>query len=198
MTGTAVVFPVIDEGEGLIGGFNIDHVTHILHDPSTEIKTARDLMYTQIPVVQLEDNLEKANQLMNDSFMDEAVIIDASPEKRVIGIITSSDVVLTYNRKLSEMNYGDQSEKESDKNMDLADEMADVLWVLICLANQTEIDLTKALEKNFEKKGSTFEKIRYSLLRGFRAYHRTTAGIVKFVGGIYHHRDHIGDPKAGI
>jgi NTP pyrophosphatase (non-canonical NTP hydrolase) len=50
--------------------------------------------------------------------------------------------------------YGDQSFKESDKNRDLGDEMADVLWVLICLANQTGVDLTKALEKNFEKKTS--------------------------------------------
>ena len=49
-------------------------------------------------------------------------------------------------------NYGEQSFKETDKNNELADEMADVLWVLICLANQTGIDLTAALEKNFEKK----------------------------------------------
>jgi NTP pyrophosphatase (non-canonical NTP hydrolase) len=48
--------------------------------------------------------------------------------------------------------YGDQSFKESDKNKDLGDEMADVLWVLICMANQTGIDLTEALQKNFEKK----------------------------------------------
>jgi NTP pyrophosphatase (non-canonical NTP hydrolase) len=48
--------------------------------------------------------------------------------------------------------YGDQSFKESDKNKDMADEMADVLWVLICLANQTGVDLTAALEKNFGKK----------------------------------------------
>ena len=48
--------------------------------------------------------------------------------------------------------YGDQSEKESDKNKELSDELADVLWVLICLANQTGVDLTKALEKNLEKK----------------------------------------------
>jgi NTP pyrophosphatase (non-canonical NTP hydrolase) len=48
--------------------------------------------------------------------------------------------------------YGEQSEKESDKGKDLGDEMADVLWVLICLANQTGVDLTQALEKNFEKK----------------------------------------------
>ena len=48
--------------------------------------------------------------------------------------------------------YGEQSQKESDKEKDLADEMADVLWVLICLANQTGVDLTKAFEKNLEKK----------------------------------------------
>ena len=48
--------------------------------------------------------------------------------------------------------YGDQSFKESDKNRDLGDEMADVLWVLICLANQTGINLTKAFQRNMEKK----------------------------------------------
>lgn len=50
--------------------------------------------------------------------------------------------------------YGEQSFKESDKGKELSDEMADVLWVLICLANQTGVNLTEALEKNFEKKNS--------------------------------------------
>ncbi len=48
--------------------------------------------------------------------------------------------------------YGEQSEKESDKQKDLGDEMADVLWVLMCLANQTGVDLTEAFRKNLEKK----------------------------------------------
>lgn len=48
--------------------------------------------------------------------------------------------------------YGDQSFKKSDLESNLADEMADVLWVLICLANQTGVNLTEALDKNFEKK----------------------------------------------
>lgn len=48
--------------------------------------------------------------------------------------------------------YGEQSFKKSDEEVNLADEMADVLFVLICLANQTGIDLTKALEKNLDKK----------------------------------------------
>lgn len=47
--------------------------------------------------------------------------------------------------------YGEQSFKENEKN-DLGDELADVLWVLICIANQTGIDLTEALEKNLDKK----------------------------------------------
>ncbi|MBB4037955.1 NTP pyrophosphatase (non-canonical NTP hydrolase) [Dysgonomonas hofstadii] len=48
--------------------------------------------------------------------------------------------------------YGDQSFKKSDMGKDLGDEMADVLWVLICLANQTGVDLTEAFKKNLEKK----------------------------------------------
>ena len=48
--------------------------------------------------------------------------------------------------------YGEQSDKESDKEADLADEMADVFFVLVCLANQTGIDLTKAMDKNLQKK----------------------------------------------
>ncbi|MCK9617705.1 MAG: nucleotide pyrophosphohydrolase [Lentimicrobiaceae bacterium] len=48
--------------------------------------------------------------------------------------------------------FGEQSNKLSDNNLDLADELADVLFVLICLANQTEINLTEAFQKNLEKK----------------------------------------------
>ncbi len=48
--------------------------------------------------------------------------------------------------------YGEQSFKNNEAEKNLADEMADVLWVLICLANQTGVDLTDALQKNFEKK----------------------------------------------
>ncbi len=49
--------------------------------------------------------------------------------------------------------YGEQSFKEGEKH-DLGDEMADILWVLICLANQTDVDLTEAFKKNLEKKTS--------------------------------------------
>jgi NTP pyrophosphatase (non-canonical NTP hydrolase) len=56
--------------------------------------------------------------------------------------------------------YGDQSFKKSDLHKDLPDEMADVLWVLLCLANQTGVNLTEALEKNFIKK-NTRDKERH-------------------------------------
>ncbi len=50
--------------------------------------------------------------------------------------------------------YGEQSFKGSDKEKNLSDEMADVLWVLLCLANQTGVDLTEALKSNFKKKNN--------------------------------------------
>lgn len=54
--------------------------------------------------------------------------------------------------RLMSRQYGDQSFKESDKGKQLSDELADVLWVLICIANQTGVNLTDALEANFTKK----------------------------------------------
>src|SRR5829696_8133962 len=54
--------------------------------------------------------------------------------------------------RLMSRKYGEQSFKESDKGKELSDELADVLWVLICIANQTGTNLTEALQKNFEKK----------------------------------------------
>lgn len=50
--------------------------------------------------------------------------------------------------------YGDQSFKDSDQQKNLPDELADVLWVLFCIANQTGVDLSAALQKNLEKKNS--------------------------------------------
>ncbi|SHL83246.1 NTP pyrophosphatase, house-cleaning of non-canonical NTPs [Chitinophaga jiangningensis] len=54
--------------------------------------------------------------------------------------------------RLMARKYGEQSFKESDSKKELADELADVMWVLLCIANQTGVDMTAALEKNFNKK----------------------------------------------
>lgn len=74
---------------------------------------------------------------------------------RYFGELTNLGILMEEVGELSRLmvrRYGEQSFKESDKHKELADEMADVLWVLMCLANQTGVDLTTALEKNFEKK----------------------------------------------
>lgn len=56
--------------------------------------------------------------------------------------------------RLMSRKFGDQSYKEKENEKNLGDELADVLWVLICIANQTGIDLTEAIEKNFKKKST--------------------------------------------
>jgi NTP pyrophosphatase (non-canonical NTP hydrolase) len=74
---------------------------------------------------------------------------------RYFNELTNLGILMEETGELSRImvrTYGEQSFKESDKGKELADEMADVLWVLLCLANQTGVDLTAALQKNFEKK----------------------------------------------
>lgn len=87
-------------------------------------------------------------QKMVDSWIQEFGV-------RYFGELTNM-VILTEEvgelARLMARKYGDQSFKDSDKNRELADEMADVLWVLICLANQTGVDLNEAFLKNIEKK----------------------------------------------
>src|SRR6478609_4235993 len=74
---------------------------------------------------------------------------------RYFGELTNLGILMEEVGELSRLmvrQYGEQSFKDSDKGKELADEMADVLWVLICLANQTGVNLTEALQKNFDKK----------------------------------------------
>ena len=74
---------------------------------------------------------------------------------KYFGELTNLGILMEEVGELSRLmvrQYGEQSYKESDKNKSLGDEMADVLWVLLCLANQTGIDLTESLKLNFEKK----------------------------------------------
>lgn len=74
---------------------------------------------------------------------------------RYFGELTNLGILMEEVGELSRImvrTYGEQSFKDSDKKTEMADEMADVLWVLMCLANQTGVDLEDALQKNFEKK----------------------------------------------
>lgn len=96
---------------------------------------------------------------MNDITLNEAQAqVDAWIKTigvRYFSELTNLGILMEEVGELSRLmvrTYGEQSFKESDKGKELGDEMADVLWVLICLANQTGINLTEALQKNFEKK----------------------------------------------
>ncbi len=76
---------------------------------------------------------------------------------KYFGELTNLGILMEEVGELSRLmvrTYGEQSFKETDKGKDLGDEMADILWVLICIANQTGVNLTEALQKNFEKKTS--------------------------------------------
>jgi len=74
---------------------------------------------------------------------------------RYFAPLTNLGILLEESGELARLmvrQYGEQSYKPADKGKELADEMADVLWVLLCLANQTGVDLTAALHQNFTKK----------------------------------------------
>ena len=97
--------------------------------------------------------LSKAQQIVDDWIKKYGV--------RYFNELTNTAVLMEEVGELARImarRYGEQSEKPSDANMDLGDEMADVLFVLICLANQTGIDLEKAFKKNMDKKSAPFLK----------------------------------------
>lgn len=93
--------------------------------------------------------LDEAQQLVDDWIKTKGV--------RYFSELTNMTILMEEVGELARImsrTYGEQSFKESDKGRDLGDELADVLWILICIANQTGIDLTAALKKNMEKKNN--------------------------------------------
>lgn len=93
--------------------------------------------------------LDEAQQLVDDWIKNKGV--------RYFNELTNMTILMEEVGELARImsrTYGEQSFKESDKGRDLGDELADVLWVLLCIANQTGVDLTSALKKNLRKKNS--------------------------------------------
>ena len=96
-----------------------------------------------------EISLSAAQELVDDWIKTKGV--------RYFGELTNMAILMEEVGELARImarKYGEQSYKKSDEQYNLADEMADVLWVLMCLANQTGVDLTEAFKKNIEKKDS--------------------------------------------
>lgn len=105
------------------------------------------ILCKQTKLCKVDITIKEAQQRIDDWIQTVGV--------RYFGELTNLGILMEEVGELSRLmvrTYGEQSFKESDKGKDLGDEMADVLWVLMCLANQTGVDLTAALERNFEKK----------------------------------------------
>ncbi len=101
------IFPVIDKKNNLIGAFNIEDVTHLLQEPAEHQESVTKLMHTKIATVIGEDMLQKAYELMRDNLTNEVLVVSESDKPQVLGLITSADITLLYNRKLSEIKFGE-------------------------------------------------------------------------------------------
>lgn len=104
-------------------------------------------MFDPLILIQLIMTLEEVQKVVDEWINTTGVRYFNELTNTAILMEEVGEVARIMSRK-----YGEQSFKKSDEDVDLADEMADVMFVLVCLANQTGIDLTEALKKNLEKK----------------------------------------------
>ncbi len=103
------IFPVVNSVGQLIGTFNLSDINQILQESNPNVKIAEDLMNKLIPRVKPDDHISKAQKIMLANNLDELLVIDehASPWV-ILGILTSADILLAYNRKLSQIKYGQE------------------------------------------------------------------------------------------
>ena len=103
------VFPVLDEEDLIVGSFNMSDVTDMLQEGASNIKTARELMHKGVLKIHPADTIDIAQRLMLANHVEELLVIDEeeSPVK-ILGIITTADIMMAYNRKLSQMKFGNE------------------------------------------------------------------------------------------
>lgn len=101
------VFPVTDESEHYIGAFNVSDLTEVIMDANGESKTAADITQGNSLEIRPNETIRRAQQIMLDTQSEELLVVDTHEQPiRVLGVITSADVINAYNRKLSEMKFG--------------------------------------------------------------------------------------------
>jgi len=101
------VFPVVDDAKRMIGTFNVLDITQVLQSSSTSVKTARDLMHKATLKVNPNEHISTAQKIMLANNVEELLVVEDhenSPE--ILGILTSTDVMLAYNKKLSHIKFG--------------------------------------------------------------------------------------------
>lgn len=114
------LFPVADENGNVKGCFTLGDLTQVLMENNEGIKTAGDLMHTAMPEVRPNETVRKAQQIMLESQVEELFVTDTHEQPpKVIGIITSADIVYAYNAKLSQMKYAGRGTelKPEDKSV---------------------------------------------------------------------------------
>lgn len=101
------VFPVIDGNEQYIGAFTLSDLTEVLMENDDSIKTAGDTVHGSILEIRPNETIRRAQQIMLDNQVEELLVIDTHEQPtRILGILSSADIINTYNRKLSELKYG--------------------------------------------------------------------------------------------
>ncbi len=103
------IFPVVNHVGNLIGTFNLTDINQILQESNASEKIAREMMNKLIPKVKPNDHISKAQKLMLSHNLDELLVVDENDSPAVIrGIITSADIMMAYNRKLSQIKFGNE------------------------------------------------------------------------------------------
>ena len=100
-------------------------------------------------IIFLNMKIENAQKIVDNWIKDKGV--------RYFNELTNTTILMEEVGELARIisrKYGEQSFKKGEENLDIADEIADIFWVIICISNQTGVDLTKAFEKNLEKKNT--------------------------------------------
>jgi chloride channel protein, CIC family len=101
------LFPVIDENKHLVGTFRITDITRLLHDGNGNIKTAGDLMTKLVLSVHPYETIDFAQKLMLANQVDELLVVDETEQPfKILGLITTTDIMLAYNKKLSDIKFG--------------------------------------------------------------------------------------------
>lgn len=101
------IFPVMDKNDHLIGAFNTDDITHVLQEENGSDKTAVDLMHRTVLEAYPDETIGKAQQIMLENQSEELLVVDPREKPpKIKGIITAADIIMAYNRKLSQMKFG--------------------------------------------------------------------------------------------
>lgn len=127
------IFPVINEQEEMVGTFSMTDITQELQGSQASAKTARDLMHKLVLKINPQESISKAQRIMIANNVEELLVVDDHEQSQeILGILTSADIMLAYNRKLSQMKFGKEKPEPMPEDNSILE----------------KINLSKVLEKD--------------------------------------------------